>query len=249
MRPHLLVRRLFVEYLENRSVLAGNVLAQMVDSTLFISGDEFDNNVAVVSTGGDSVTVQGFQTAINGDTVTTTFSGVARIEIVGGDGDDLIQAVLGSAATIGEIRIDTEAGRDAVSLFTSSGADVIIDTGDGADVVGVQSYSGYGGGADLQIATGDGADLVFLDLGYHTEGAIRVDTGNGNDAVEVLFQVNESGGSLSISMGNGNDTVSLHTLGRLTDMDLTVDGGNGLDVLLGNPASFTGELDILSFEK
>lgn len=240
--------QLSLTQLDARDVPAGGVVAQMIGGTLFIAGDNFDNSVAVIANV-DGVKVEGFQTAINGNSEPASFSGVSRIEIVSGDGDDVIQGYLLSGATVGEISIDTGAGRDAVAVVTSSGSDVTIDTADGADVVSVRSFSGYGGGGELQIATGDGADWVFLDLGYHTGGDIRLDTGNGNDDVEVSFQIFESGGSLSIFTGNGNDAVSLHThTPPGVDMDLTIDGGHGIDSLFYNPDNFIGEVDILNFE-
>jgi len=244
MRLHMPVRQLFVEPLENRAVLAGNVLAQMVDSTLFITGDEFDNHVGIVSTLGGEVTVGGFfETAINGNTGPATFSGVARIEVVGGDGNDGVGATLDE--TVGELRINTGPGRDGV-IVSTSGGDVFIDTGDGADVASVRSVSGFSGGGDVQIATGNGNDLVALDLLYHS-GAVHVDTGNGNDDVHAFFEQSE--GNLSIFTGNGNDTVSLYTFHLVNfDGDLTVDGGNGVDELLGNPHAFTGDVDLLNFE-
>ena len=236
--------QLYLTQLDARDVPAGGVVAEQIGGTLFITGDNFDNSVAVTANA-DGVKVEGIQTAINGTAGPAVFAGVARIEVIGGDGDDHVQASLWQ--TVGELRIDTGSGRDAVSLITNSRSDVIIDTGDGADVVYVLS-SGYDE-ANLQIVTGDGADRVGLNLRNHAWGAVRVDTGNGNDDVEAMFEASQSGGSLSIFTGNGNDTVTLHTTPGGVDVDLTIDGGHGVDSLFYNPYRFIGELNVLNFEK
>jgi hypothetical protein len=223
----------------------------MISGTLVITGDEFDN-IVWISSVNDEVTVQGIRTAVNGNSEPATFTNVARIEVIGGDGDDSVQAFLGQTLseleTVAELRIDTGSGRDGVHVQWGTDSDVFVDTGDGADVAGVFSAFGDHGDGELQIVTGDGADLVFLDLRFHTEGAVVVDTGNGNDSMEVMFEGGLSAGSLSVFMGNGNDSVTLHaTLGGV-NTDLAIEGGNGIDSLFYNPNYFIGEVDVLNFE-
>jgi hypothetical protein len=252
MRHQVSARRLSVEQLENRAVLAGNVLAQLTDGTLFITGDNLDNNIMVQSNGGE-VSVQGVAgTGINGDSAAAIFQDVERIEIVGGDGDDTVLAALwaavGDTATIADIQIDTGAGRDGVVLDLRTDSSASIRTGDGADTVSLRSYAANSL-VVVDIDTGDGADRIGLDLRYHTGGTIRVDTGNGNDEVTAFFEGGQSQGNLSIFLKNGHDSVSLHTSPGGVGTNLTLDGGQGVDALFGNPLNFVGELEIFGFEE
>jgi hypothetical protein len=252
MRHRVPSRRLYVEQLENRAVLAGNVLAQLTDGTLFITGDNLDNHIMVQGNGGE-VTVQGvLDTMINGDGAAATFHGAERIEIVGGDGDDTVFAALWAAiddaAKIAEMRIDTGTGRDGVAVDLRTDTSVSIKTGDGADGVSLRSSSDNSLTV-VDIDTGDGADHIGLDLRYHTGGTIRVDAGTGNDDVSAFFEALQSQGNLSIFLGNGNDSVSLHTSPGGVGTNLTLDGGRGVDALFGNPLRFVGELDIFGFEE
>lgn len=228
MRPHLPVRRLFVEQLENRLVLAGNVLAEVTGSTLRITGDQFDNSLSIVGYLGGGVSVLGFDTSVNGGTDGLFFSGVDRVEISTGDGDDQIGSTWSFAV------------------------DVIFDMGHGNDYVSATAWYMVG---NLTIATGDGNDRIDLKTPLHT-GSVQIDSGNGNDIIQVALTLIE--GDLAIDAGNGNDVVVLsawgsdHT-GRILG-DLTIDGGNGRsDVLHGTMSprflfEFEGDVSISGFE-
>lgn len=248
MRNTKFLSKLSVEKLESRAMLAGDVLAHVVDGTLFIHGDDLDNQVDI-TTSGKEVTVQGSQTTINGGVGPVNFSSIARIEVIGGGGDDTVSAFLWASVDspdiVEELHINTNAGKDAVLVDWRTTADVVIDTGDGADVASVRGYAASGD-RSLQLNTGDGADKVGLDLRFHTQGQITVDTGNGNDALTAFFAP-DSGGSLSVLMGNGNDEVTLYTGIDEIDMDLAIDGGRGTDSLFANLANFIGDLDVRDF--
>src|SRR5687767_2165421 len=83
--------RLSLTQLEARDVPAGGVVAEMVGSNLVITGDEYDNLFWIDAVGGE-VTVSAYQTTVNGLTEPATFRGVTRVEMIGGDGDDNVQA-------------------------------------------------------------------------------------------------------------------------------------------------------------
>src|SRR5688500_15814163 len=59
-------RRMFVEQLERRSMLAGNVTAFEAGGNLFVRGDNGDNLVLIQQTGDDEYTVTGLDFADGG---------------------------------------------------------------------------------------------------------------------------------------------------------------------------------------
>jgi hypothetical protein len=190
--------------LEDRCVPAGNVLAQMVGSTLLITGDELDNDVDIVGIFGEA-SVRGFNdTSVNGALNDgLTFPGVERVAVFTGDGDDSVWC-------------------------TWNMLDAAIVTGNGDDRVNVRSW--YMTGA-LEVSTGDGRDEIQVITDFHT-GSVHVDAGNGHDLVSVGVEWVD--GDLAVDAGNGNDAVVLYVsdflnrIGYVTG-DLNVEGGNGKD--------------------
>lgn len=227
MRPHMQKRPLLVEHLEDRCVPAGNVLAVMEGTTLVITGDEHHNAVAVVGYLDDTVAAWGLETSINGSVQTQFFSGVRRIEFLGGDGDD-------SFGFMGVLN-----------------GDMLIDTANGDDQVSVMGGLLAG---NLQISTADGKDRIRIDAANQF-GSVAVDTGNGGDVVALTLGLID--GNLSIDTGNGDDVIFVGTsmagpysYGYLSG-DLNIDGGNGQHDRLYLDRSFNqyaGALNISGIE-
>ncbi len=80
---------LHVERLESRQLLAGDVLATVSGSTLFVTGDSQANNVIVSQVGNELQVVSGADStsvAVNG-----SLSGVSTVSVDLGDGNDVIE--------------------------------------------------------------------------------------------------------------------------------------------------------------
>ncbi|MEX0613839.1 MAG: hypothetical protein WD229_17105, partial [Pirellulales bacterium] len=126
------LRRGCFESLEQRQLLAGDVVLNVVDGNLTIQGDALDNKIMVtagaeagsfVITGLDTTTVHEEGQPATTDPVTVT--GVKNIRAALGEGNDLI-AVVG-ANVRGRLGIRTGAGDDRVLVGTG---------GDAAELVG-----------------------------------------------------------------------------------------------------------------
>lgn len=144
--------------LEDRTNPAGNVVARVVDGTLFVDGDAGANEFHIAGTGGQSVAVR----ALNADTTVNDradggaiFIGgiTSGIVIRGGDGEDTI--VLDGVRNGRYIGVFAEGGEDLVILnaVTSRGA-VEISTGAGDDQVKV-SHSNFRKGAAADLGEGN----------------------------------------------------------------------------------------------
>src|SRR3954471_17120751 len=100
-------RRLFLEYLESRQVLAGNVLASVVHGQLNITGDAADNGVTLRTAAGGGLEVVG------------TSAGGAATTING-------QANFTTTAAIRGTNIDLRAGNDTLAISSDANVDAAI---------------------------------------------------------------------------------------------------------------------------
>ena len=98
MRMHL-ARRLFVEGLEDRRLLAGDVTVTRSGADLYVTGDNLSNTISIESDGNGGVRVNGFNdasaapTRING-TPNGTFQSSAftgSVFVVMNEGDDEVR--------------------------------------------------------------------------------------------------------------------------------------------------------------
>lgn len=214
-------RRLAVENLEGRRLMAGDLSVNFDGEKLEIKGDDLPNQVAVFARGGDLI-VDGLGT--------TTINGISD-----GTGTNL-----GSAAGLIDIVIETFGGSDRVLVRDLAVADSLeIKTGDGNDFVAVSRVVA---GNDLKIETKAGADTVQVSR-VLAGNSVEVDSGLGNDAVTVLSV--SAGNDLKVETKEGNDTVTVNSVRSVTGKVL-LDGGSGFDEL--NLGAVFGELEIKDFE-
>jgi len=182
-RSHLARRTLAVESLEDRSLMAGNVTASMAGSKLTIQGDGEANHVVMRYDRAtqrfhlSGVATAGGATTINGQADPAAAQGFARV---------------------GQIQVALGDGDDTFEILNPNATDVVIaryfsiDTGSGDDAVILGRVGN---------ATGNGplASRVF------TAAGMRVETGEGNDQIEIAnLQV---GGGLILGTGAGDDVV------------------------------------------
>jgi hypothetical protein len=254
-------RRLVLEALEPRRMMAGNVTA-FLESTgqLRIIGDNSSNavEIAEVSPGTGRYQVRGIgldgNTAVNGSLSPTAFSGVASISVCMQGGNDAV-SVRGSLLKDGfnscpRVNIDLGDGNNTLNL--SYLQDTRIPSG---SVIATFGYD--------TIKAGSGDDHIYLDHVNWSGNRWTIDTGGGRDVLSITysaFSASQGGivtipsqSSLDIQMGSGTDQllVDSSTLNGLTanlgadndaatvtncvfgdsDAQLFLDGSTGCDTL------------------
>jgi hypothetical protein len=197
------IRRLRFECLENRAMLAGNVVVSVVHHTLLIQGDgNTDGNAIIVSqTGRRSYTVT--QDSANA----TTINGVA-----GGSF---------SAGHIRAVQIIMGAGGDSATVNGDRLKKLDINLGDGANSVNVNGARAK----QINVTTGSGQDTVAINTGRVKR--LNVNTGDAQDTVNVastrLKKVN-------VNLGASDDNLKF--VAALPHWrKSTVDGGTGTNTL------------------
>jgi hypothetical protein len=211
-------RTLGAELLEQKQMLAGDVVVSMVHGALSIQGDGAANHVAVSSgTTDGSLVIQG----LDGTTVHMAGSTTAAP-----DTGLVVQNVKG------DVRVSLGDGDDVVDVHDATiRHDLNINTGAGADTVNVGVASG------TAVTAGDKSANV------NVRGSVLIRTGTDNDAVNVASA--NIGRVLGIGTDGGDDTVNLGSLsvptpgGALTSLDDSTDTAMlharaGIDVALGD---------------
>jgi hypothetical protein len=225
---------LLLERLERRLPLAGNVTAQLVGSTLVLTGDAAGNELVVASAAGGRLAVFGNATTINGASTTpnpfvttrAVTSVVANLnagnDVIGfGNDAEAIGEQLFSMAVVltppfdaGALQaaIDTVSG--GVTTFTLPGG-LTVTTAGGNDAVGLLGNVGGSVAVNLGSAAADaiGNRLVvgYSDVAaYRIGGALSIVGGAQGDFV-VMYGTNVGGG-VTAALGNGANTFA--ALGR-----------------------------------
>lgn len=216
--------KLGVEKLENRELLAGNVLATVSSNTLFITGDANANSVDVTSRYG-VVYVSGQNTGgLRGDTLIN-----GRNEVSIGNFRGNIQVRLGG-------------GNDSFQLYNVADRDfrnIDVNMGSGVDEHVNLAFARFLGNVDIN-SNGSQRNRVSLAFGS-VAGDANIETGSGNDWVAVSSSVGKNltintngnyltgydivnigpgggiaplkiGGRLTLNTGDGNDQVNLDQL-------------------------------------
>jgi hypothetical protein len=217
-------RSLHIERLEARRVMAGNILAEVIDGTLFIDGDELANGIAIEATGMPNEVrlipvsaVAGDVTYLNDQTGHLTFEVTEDIVIRMGAGND---------------------GVELNNIYVPR--DLTIDTGDGLDRVSIGSVIGPEGKAVAPY-------VAWPPVGEVVPGGMIVDpnympTYVAGEVVPALYTpLNQSSGvvmvarDLSIDTGNASDYVYLGQSQVVANFALR--SGEGDDVLVMHTVS------------
>lgn len=202
------------EVLEDRALLAGNVLAKINrGGDLILTGDNLDNHVKVTpSPVGPGVRVEGLADS-NG--LITTINGQLHIDFVGQPfvqddlkanmkgGDDLLEVFVG---VNGDVNAKMGSGRDYFEIGSGVGERLLVNTGSAPsgnfDAVYV---SGVTVGGAATIKSGSGRQLVAIDDSTFLS-SLSVSTGSGDDILGIgnsdpvlVF------GALKLNGGRGND--------------------------------------------
>ncbi|MCC6511378.1 MAG: hypothetical protein IT423_19925 [Pirellulaceae bacterium] len=230
MRTHI-ARRLFVEGLENRRLLAGDVTVSRSGADLFVTGDGLSNTISIESDGNGGVRVNGFSDALaqptsingtpNGSFESANFSGSVFVVMNGGDDEVRLTRLQVQAASInlGEGNDDLVVGLQAANE-TRFGDSVPVR------LSVAQNLNIFGGGGD---------DDIRLQSVY-VAGSSVIDSGADNDSITLLPGVSgptladtagriNVNGTLTIVPGNGADQVTAQAV--ITGNNLVIDDAGG----------------------
>ncbi|MBW3540489.1 MAG: peptidylprolyl isomerase [Planctomycetes bacterium] len=224
-----------VERLERRTMLAGNVLAELVGGDLILTGDGADNSFAVSAVAGD-VRIQGLEgTTINGSA--DPFVGIAggtsvprNLVIRGGDGNDKILVGAGVAVG-GEVLVEAGDGNDTINLngLAVQGR-IVIRGGAGDDGV---SLIDTGAGGDIRIDGETGGLVVGVDHGLIEEDLVVRNSGT----TSVVLDTANIRGSADLKAGGGN--VSVVVMDSFFGDRLGIHTGSGDDFVFVDPTRVT----------
>ena len=220
------VSRRLVEALEDRTLLSSVTAIVLVEGELTVladSGEDLEIREDPLVPGQVELLVDGQPDTSIPSTLTT--SSLVSIEIVTGEGDNLIDlSGINSLAFTALESISVDAGEGDDQVIASADFDDVIDGGHGSDTL-------FGGTGDNVLSGGHGDDLVVGGAGrdqlYGNDGQDQISGGDGDDTI--------SGGDGQDSLFGdlGNDRVSGNH-----DTDL-IRGGGGNDTLNGGAGNDT----------
>lgn len=247
-------RALRIESLEQKQMLAGDVLVNVVNGVLTLEGDELGNQV-VVSSGEEpgSFVVRGLDGTqiIDGDAEPASeivVEGVRHgLRANLGEGDDVLRVT--DAVIRGNVAIHTGEGNDRVVIGalpvemeallaadeetddettdTASvrlGRNLLIHTGEGDDTVVVADTVGRG---SLVVETGVGDDTVRLGRAAETEPMDEETAAVSSEESDFAADVTFAHG-VHVGLGAGDDTLLVH---NLRAGGLHANGGAGADTM------------------
>ncbi len=193
-------RRFWVEPLEAKTLLAGDVSASVIDGNLVVHGDMEGNHIALTSADAPGAVLVGGLTLANGDVTTVNgmtgrvrFEGVRNSILIGlGEGDDSIG--LHGLAVHGNLAIRMDGGDDRIQ----AGRPVHDGNPNGPPGPGVRV------GGHISVNMGDGNDrIAILHSAFAT---LHVDLGAGDDGLALGH--NQAHLGVTLQGGRGEDTLA-----------------------------------------
>ncbi|MFO0902267.1 MAG: hypothetical protein U0939_04660 [Pirellulales bacterium] len=256
-------RRLHLEALERREVLAGNVTASVVGSTLTLTGDGADNSLAIVALGNNRFSIAGLNTTINGSTAAFSPAGTI-LNITGnlGGGNDNLGLTnnaqgLDTLATTAGLDLEAATGLtvaqmqariDAVTTvrtFALAGS-LTVQGGAGNDLIGLVGNLGGSLTADLGAAGATGGNALGIDGTTVAGGVASIGGGinvtGGSQVDALVVESTKVGGSILAKLGAGNNTVDLFK--AQVKGVVSVWGGNGNDFASLDSSTVAGAVSL-----
>lgn len=209
--------RMDVQALEERTLLAGNVIASFGGGNLKLRGDNLANHFSV-STNANGIVVAGFfDTTVNGQ-ATQEYSGAQFVP--------------------GNLKITAKGGDDSVLLDVAVEGNAAINMGGGSDLYGMAQADVAG---NLKVNAGSSsadADEIILQH-FDVSGSLIVKGGKGRQVVSL--DTLHVGGKTAVSLGGGdNDELNIH--GTLFGGPVQLNGGGGDgDTLIWPGSNLTGK--------
>ena len=235
-------RRLTLENLEVRQMMAGDVAAYVQNGTLYINEAPgqigLDNAVQIsrlangmIRVAGTTTTTDNTMTHVNGLGY-QDFSVWGGLNVSLGGGSDLlvIGSELGVAAPSFQfVHIDTAAPPPVFQASLTRGLDTALKVSDNDNVI-IWGISSRGG---MSINSGAGNDWIFVSGAEIAAGGLTVNSGSGADTVEIKGTVNQLVGTIDIQTysslaENDADVVWLDTAYFQGDLNVRTGGGNDL---------------------
>jgi hypothetical protein len=213
-------KRLLVESLENRCLLAGNVGVSVSGIDLNIVGDYQGNTISVESFGAGQVQVRGFGTSINGSPdAIRVFNVSGSINIRMNAGADVVRVT--NLVIRDNLNADLGPGSNELLLGQSA-------AGDNARFAGTPSGPLYVHD-NLHVVGNTGSDRVFQS-NLHVGGAGTLSLGDGDDTIQLDRPAGstanvEYGGLFQVFGGVGTDSLSIN--GLVVDDNMVVTDASG----------------------
>lgn len=223
--PHASRTLMHLERLERRLPLAGDVTAQLVGSTLRLTGDSLGNDVLVASAPGGRIAVIGNATTINGasSTFVTDAAVTAIIADLRGGNDEIgfgnrAQDFVGTRLDVYSFFVPALSSMpfDAVALqaaidgvsggvtsFTIPG-DVTVFARGGNDGVGINGT--VGGSVVVNLGEADAGNVVAIggeSSASRVRGSVTVTGGSRADIVGIGNAIVD--GRVSVALGDGDN--------------------------------------------
>lgn len=215
-----------LQQLEDRRLMAGDVAVYLDSGDLKIIGDAGHNRVDITTINGQ-IRVTGTQylgnTTINGQNIPFLINANLVDDLIvdmnGGNDRVMVNQLHLNATSHADLVIDTDDGDDLVGIYNSSARDLDVDThGHNDDVI----VSGSHFSRDLKVELGSGddeLDLYSAQAGRH----IKADGETGHDDVAIQFSV--AADELYVRLGSGNDVAWING-GEFDELALYGDGDN-----------------------
>ena len=233
-------RRLGVERLQARVLLAGDVTAAVTNGFLVIRGDDAANELTIERISGDRVQVTGATgTTINGLTQPAVLRVRKGYDIATGGGDDKLTVIGLNAFGRYEIRMDLGIGNDTLVARNLLAQRIHAGGGDGNDSITVRNSrsrrgSGVGGGA--------GDDTLVLENLRFGNGSC-IDGGTGKNVVqESNNRYGVRSTKINIDPNAPTDNTNNPPVANNDSVTLAV-GANSQINLLGNDTDSTGTIN------
>ena len=233
-------RRLALEKLQARELLAGDVTAAVTNGFLVVRGDDAANELTIERISGDKVRVTGATgTTINGLTQPAILRVRKGYDIATGGGDDKLTVIGLNAVGRYEIRMDLGAGNDVLVASNLLAQRIHAGGGDGNDSITVRNSrsrrgSGVGGGA--------GDDTMVLENLRFGNGSC-IDGGTGKNTVT---QTNNRFGvrftQINTDPNAPSDVVNVAPVANNDSASLAVGATTQINVL-SNDTDSTGTID------
>ncbi len=200
-RSRKLPRKLHLESLESRRILAGDVTVKLAGHDLLITGDDAANIVAVSGTGvANQFVVTGLGTNIhfnNSTSSAVTVSGVSgSIVAYLSGGDDFFGVTNGSVKV--DLVVDAGAGANTVLVGDVSGVATSIATGPVSIGGSLVIKAGVDGSSNNVVGIGL-ANVISANLSFRQ---LEISVGSGTVNVARDIVVNTGGGADKITIGN-----------------------------------------------
>lgn len=241
--------KLGMERLEDRLALTGNVTAEVIDRTLFVTGDQEANYVYLETTGDQASVLGAADTKINGSHEQVVLNEFDNVVVNLRGGNDTLSSFY--IVANGNMELDGGEGQDNVAFQTFSmvniSGNLTIRNFERVNVVGPEQFF-VGGNLDISAhrESAEGQIAIYLIMMNYSNvgGDLRIVTNGTEDRIGIAHLTIEN--NLSVNVGAFNDSVELygcHVFGSTTLI-----GGSGTDTVTLNFNSFDGGLDVQKFE-